>query len=179
MRVALHGHYYYPELLDELILAMAANRHPMELYLSTDTEAKAKDLEARCATHGRRAEIRVVPNRGRDLGALLTGFRDLFAGGYDLVGHVHGKKTPQLEDNRGDRWRRNLLDHTIGGAHAMADPIFSTLAADAKVGLVFAESRYTLNWDYNIASAAPLARAMNMPEMTAILRVVSRRRRLR
>lgn len=163
-RAALHGHYYYTDVAEELLIALASNRHPPDLYLSTDTEAKADHLSALLRKHATKAEIRVFPNKGRDLGPLLTGFRDLFDAGYDVIGHVHGKKSAHVSPGFGDSWRRHLLEHTVGGTHPMMDAIIAAFATNERLGLVFPEDDQVVGWDRNLASARSLACRMNIGE---------------
>ena len=45
-----------------------------------------------------------VPNIGRDIGPLLSALRThLRAGGYDVIGHLHGKRTVEVGGGIGDR----------------------------------------------------------------------------
>lgn len=168
LRVALHGHYFYTDLAEELFLALAPNQHPIELFLSTDTDVKARALAEACARHGLKAEIRILPNRGRDIGPLLTGFRELFTAGYDVIGHTHGKRTPHLKNRGGDSWRQLLLQHIIGGRYAMADTVLTAFASDECLGLVFPETEQTMSWDHNIPSATRLAEKMNVSEALSL-----------
>jgi hypothetical protein len=162
LRVALHGHYYYPELLDEMLDLLAANRTGLDLFLSTDSAAKQQALQARLAARGRTADIRVFPNRGRDVAPLFTGFRDLFAAGrYDLLGHVHSKKSPQI-GSRGDAWRHELLRATIGRKQPMLDCIVAALATAPRIGLVFPAIANTCAWDENFRLGESLARRMKL-----------------
>lgn len=161
-RVALHGHYYYPELAEEMLLALAANQRPIDLYLSTDTEEKAQQLSTLLARFDRTADIRAVPNRGRDLGPLFTGFLDIFGRGYDVIGHVHGKKTLQAASSFGERWRQYLLENTVGGRLAVADRIIEAFASDETIGLVFPEDDRVLGWELNVQWAMRLASMMGL-----------------
>lgn len=61
---------------------------PQSVYISTDTLEKAATL----TLHFPQAEIRVLPNRGRDVWPKLFGFADRHAD-HDLVLHLHGKKS--------------------------------------------------------------------------------------
>lgn len=167
-RAALHGHYYYTDVAEELLVALAANRHPIDLFLSTDTHEKAAQLSAILAKHAKRAEIRVFPNKGRDLGPLFTGYRDLFDAGYDVIGHVHGKKSTRLNEDWGNAWRRFLLNHIVGSTKPMADAIIDAFAQDEKLGLAFPETSSTLGWDLNQAAASVIASKMNMPYVLSI-----------
>lgn len=161
-RAALHGHYYYTDVAEELLLALRVNRHPIDLYLSTDTETKAQELSAMLARHAMKAEIRIFPNKGRDIGPLLTGFRDLFGAGYDVIGHVHGKRSAHKDAHFGERWRRYLLQHTVGGNHCMADTILSAFAQNESLGLVFPEDDLVVGWDENVEEARHLQSRMRI-----------------
>ena len=93
-RVALHAHFYYPDLASELAERLRKNCTPCDLFVSTDTEEKAEAL--RRAFTGRRGivTVRVMPNSGRDIGPMLTGFgEEIVSGRYEIWGHVHGKKS--------------------------------------------------------------------------------------
>lgn len=163
MRVALHGHYYHPELLAELLESLACNRHSVDLFLSTDTDAKRAALEHVMGQHGREAEIRVVPNRGRDVAPLFTGFRDLFEEGrYDAVGHVHSKKSLRISPKRGDAWRKALLQGIVGGRRRMMDMIISHMKTEDCIGLVFPEISNFCVWDNNYALGVELSRRMGL-----------------
>jgi hypothetical protein len=161
-RAALHGHYYYTDVAEELLLALRVNRHPIDLYLSTDTEAKAQELSAMLARHAMKAEIRIFPNKGRDIGPLLTGFRDLFDAGYDVIGHVHGKKSANRNGDFGERWRRYLLQLAVGGKHCMADTILSAFAQNESLGLVFPEDELVIGWERNLEDARRLESRMRI-----------------
>jgi lipopolysaccharide biosynthesis protein len=93
--------------------------------------------------------IRVVPNRGRDIGAFLTGFaRELT--GYDIIGHLHGKRSPHTGDRIvGEKWCEFQWQHLLGGFYSMMDTVLSRFAKDEGVGLVFAEDPHLSDWDLN------------------------------
>jgi hypothetical protein len=167
-RTALHGHYYHTDVAEELFQAIGRNRQPIDIFLSTDTQQKADELTRLAAQYNRRAEVRVLPNRGRDIGPLLTGFRDLFFAGYDLIGHVHGKKSAHLSEKRANGWRQTLLNHIVGGTDPMADAAINAFAHDGRLGLAFPETSWTLGWDFNQAPASSIARRMNIPHVLTI-----------
>lgn len=164
VRVGLHVHFFYPELADDFMRRMAANRWPCDLLLSTDSQVKAVAL--RQATGGyERGDvlIRVVPNRGRDLGPLLTAFADEVAHDYDVVGHLHGKRSLMVADARlGDAWREFLWQHLLGDQHPMMDVIVDRFAADERLGLVFAADPHLSDWDANLELATELAGRMGI-----------------
>jgi lipopolysaccharide biosynthesis protein len=126
---------------------LAANGRPCDLLLSTDTAAKAGTLRAVTARYQwGEVLIRVVPNRGRDLGPLLTGFAAEVSA-YDLIGHLHGKRTLQIDEGRlGDRWREFLWQHLVGDRHPMIFPADPNLS----------------DWDGNLEMATDLAKTMGI-----------------
>jgi glycosyltransferase involved in cell wall biosynthesis len=162
-RVALHGHFYYPELAADLYRRLSRNRTIPALYLSTDSEAKAIVLRQTFLGYKGRLEIRTFPNRGRDLAPFLTGFREeLFDGNYDIVGHIHGKKSADLDASMGEAWRSFLWENLIGGAHAMVDVAVKAFESDPKLGLLHAEDPHLVAWSDNRSIATNLAMRMNL-----------------
>ena len=66
-RVALHAHFYYVLSAHDLAVRLSHNNTRCDLFLSTDTDAKAAHLRSVFARYGGMVEIRVMPNRGRDI----------------------------------------------------------------------------------------------------------------
>jgi lipopolysaccharide biosynthesis protein len=116
---------------------------------------------------GRIIEIEVVPNRGRDIGPLLTAFGTALMDGYDIVGHLHTKKTTTFkEEIIGKEWYTFLLENLLGGRSVMADAIIGCLANDPSIGIVFpddphAES-YVAGWGHNKSTAEALGKRLGL-----------------
>src|SRR5262249_48970058 len=112
--------------------------------------------------------IRVLPNRGRDIGPLLTGFGKEVCERYELIGHLHGKRTVSASGTSdpylGERWREFLWQNLLGDQHSMLDVILARMAADPKLGLVFPEDPHLPCWDANRAIADAIARRMGLAE---------------
>jgi glycosyltransferase involved in cell wall biosynthesis/regulator of replication initiation timing len=164
LRIGVHAHFYYPELADDFLRKLASNSRACDLLLSTDSEAKAERLRAATAgyQHGE-VRIQVVPNRGRNLGPLLTHFADAVASDYDLIGHVHGKRSLLIADRAlGETWREFLWQHLLGGLHPMMDVIVDRFDADDELGLVFAADPHLSDWDANLELATALAKRMGI-----------------
>ena len=161
LNAAVHGHFFYPELITDFVEKLAVNETRCDLLLSTNDKRKAKRLRA--ATHGYdRGEvvIRVVPNRGRDIGALLTGFPGEIAN-YDVIGHFHGKRSFHLRDRAvGDKWREFLWQNLLGGLHPMMNAVLDRFATDDSIGLVFADEPHLSDWDFNRQISEDLAKRM-------------------
>jgi glycosyltransferase involved in cell wall biosynthesis len=165
LRVALHAHFYHPELAEDFLRRVLANRTRCDLLLSTDAAAKANALAAAAARHaGGDVHIRVVPNRGRDIGPLLTEFGGSIADDYDLVGHLHGKRSLAVDAATGDRWREFIWQNLVGHLHPMMDTIIARFAGDETLGLVFPEDPHLVDWGNNLDIANDLAGRMEIDE---------------
>jgi len=112
---------------------------------------------------GRVADVRVVPNRGRDIGPLFTSFGRKWMDEYDVIGHLHSKKSADLNDGTDGRiWFLFLLENMIGGHHAMADTILNQMEKDPSIGLVFPDDPYALGWAENYQYAESLCQKMGV-----------------
>jgi hypothetical protein len=163
---ALHAHFHYPELAEEFFHKLPPGDARCDLLLSTDDADKAMTLHEAASQYRRGdVQLRVIPNRGRDIGAFLTGFADVIAR-YEIVGHVHGKRSGHggggFDPLFGHRWREFLWQNLIGDQHPMMDIIIAGLAADETLGIVFPEDPYLPHWDNNRAIADRLAARMGM-----------------
>jgi glycosyltransferase involved in cell wall biosynthesis len=163
VRVALHAHFYHVPGARNLAARLAANETRCDLFLSTETNAKADHLRSAFAGHNGAVEIRVMPNRGRDIGPFLTGFaREIASGAYDVFGHVHGKQSLSVDATMGNLWREFLWENLIGGAYPMLDLAAATFAAQPDLGLIMAEDPHLVGWDENRAIAETLATRMGI-----------------
>jgi glycosyltransferase involved in cell wall biosynthesis len=161
IRVALHAHFFFVLSARDLATRLAGNETPCDLLLSTDSETKAAYLRCVFAEHRGAVVVRVTPNRGRDVGALLTGFRDEIApGAYDVLGHVHGKQSHDA--TMGNLWREFLWENLIGGMHPMLDRVVRVFANRSDLGLIVAEDPHLVGWDENRAIAERLAERMGV-----------------
>ncbi len=119
-------------------------------------------------------DVRVFENRGRDIGPFLTGFGEVILRRYEIIGHVHAKKsagkaangeslTPAFLESI-SQWRRFLYANLLGGKSAMADAIIQRFAREETIGLVFPDDPHLLGWGENLPYAADLARRLGIAE---------------
>jgi lipopolysaccharide biosynthesis protein len=96
---------------------------------------------------------------------LLTEFAGCL-NSYDLVGHVHSKRsltnTPLLinENAWGDAWREFLWQNLLGGLYPMMDRIVAAFEQQNTLGLVFPSDPNMVGWDTNRDHAAEIAARM-------------------
>lgn len=161
IRIGIHGHFYYPEIFDDFMEKLAENSFKCDLLLSTSDDKKAKQLDRMTRQYrDGQVDIRIVPNRGRDIGAFLTGFAGDI-GRYDIIGHLHSKRSLHTGDHLvGEKWREFLWQNLIGGLYPMADVIINRLISDDRIGLVFADDPHLSDWDLNRKIAEDVAKRM-------------------
>ncbi|MEJ7745164.1 MAG: rhamnan synthesis F family protein [Luteimonas sp.] len=164
-RVALHVHAYYPEFLPEILIRLGLNRLLPDLLLSVPSTSVMETAQALLQGYAGKSEIRVVPNRGRDIGPLLTAFGPQLLRDYDIVGHVHTKKTMDVADTAMiDRWRTFLVENMLGSKSAMVDLIVGRMANDPSIGLVFPDDPNFIGWRNNRPFAETLSARLGLPE---------------
>ena len=158
LRVLVHGHFHYPELVDDLVKRLAVNEVPVTVHLTTTSDEKAAEitrtLEQSALTGW---QVQVVPNRGRDLAALLAGIGMRAIDDFDLLLHVHGKRSPHIDSSISERWRDFLWENLVGGGTAMLDRIHAGFATEPTLGLAFPEDSRLNDWDLNRADGERLA----------------------
>jgi glycosyltransferase involved in cell wall biosynthesis len=166
LRIAMHVHFHYPELCGEFLEMMAANSSRCDLLLTTNSRGKARALKRRMAKYDR-GEVRVtlVPNRGRDIGAFLTALRTEVMEQYDLIGHLHSKRSLFIGDRLvGERWRKFIWRNLIGGRYPMMDIVLRHMVRDARLGIVFPDDPHLSDWDCNLEIAQQLVREIGIED---------------
>jgi hypothetical protein len=155
--IAVVIHCFYPEVLPLLLRKLESIASSFDLFLSTDTDAKKAEIGGHLENWTRgKTEIRMLPNRGRDIAAKFVGFHDVYQH-YELFLHLHTKKSPHgglpLE-----KWCDYLVDNLIGSPEIVRSIL--SLFDDDRLGIVFSqhlfEIRGILNWGYNYDHAREL-----------------------
>jgi glycosyltransferase involved in cell wall biosynthesis len=162
LRVAIHAHFHYTDLLKPFLQRLKHNRTPVDLFLTATNEEGTNELRTILQKARQTARIDCFPNRGRDFGPMLTGLGLKAFEGYDIVGHFHGKRSPHVNVAVGEGWREFLWNHLVGGEHPIMDHVLEAFSRDDRLGLVFAEDPHLNGWDTNRRFAEDLARRMNI-----------------
>lgn len=165
LRCALHIHAYYVAELPRLLGHLSANKARPTLFVSVTDNDSRQRAERFLTSYTGPSEIRIVPNAGRDIGPLLTEFGKELVNGFDVIGHVHTKKSPGLVSHKGvEAWTRLLFENVLGGkaGGAMADRILHAFAADPALGLVYPSDVHLLGWTKNWQHAQELAKRLNL-----------------
>ncbi|NMJ41492.1 hypothetical protein GWK16_09590 [Roseomonas sp. JC162] len=160
-RIAVLAHLYYAELGAEFRQYLDNIPFPADLFVTTDTAAKRAALEACFAGwQPGPVEIRVVPNRGRDVAPRLVGLADVHAR-YELCLHLHGKRS--LHWDRGEWWRRDMMDNLLG-TPAMALGAVEAFLRAPRLGIVMPRTWppvvNAMDWGRDIGRVQALAARM-------------------
>lgn len=167
-KVAVQAHMYYDDLADELREYLKNIPCDFDLYITTDSEEKASALEERFSGMPRVSALKVsaVGNVGRDVLPFLDQMRDV-ASDYDIIGHIHTKKT--LHGEYGNSWRKYLLQNLLGSKELVTD-IFNAFLADERIGLVFPQPFYVVKRQVEWGSNMDIAeRALEQLELDIAL----------
>lgn len=147
-------HAFYTDELESILERLHLAPVGVDLFISTDTAEKQKLIREKTKDWSKGlVDVRVFPNRGRDIAPKLIGFRDIYAR-YEIFVALHIKKSLHGGSPLA-RWRDYLLDNLIGSPEIMASILH--LFDRPETGIVFPqhlfEIRGILNWgyDYNLA----------------------------
>ncbi len=162
-RVAVILHLFHTDLGIEFREPLENIPVPFDLFISTTDTKRARAIRASFKgwTQGT-PEIRVFPNRGRDIGAKLSGFRDVY-GAYDFVLFLHSKKSPHASTL--DGWRRHLTN-SLAGSPGIVSGIFEIFARRPAIGMIsahhFGPIASGIKWGPNLEAAESLANRMGI-----------------
>jgi len=94
-KTALLMHLYYMDLLPLSVLYATAVPESTDIYIATPQEENFAHIKEAFASLPNRVEVRVTQNRGRDVGSLVVGLRDI-PERYDVCCFFHDKKSSHL-----------------------------------------------------------------------------------
>ena len=150
IRAALHLHLHYTEGIEGLLKKIQASQSKPDLFISTTSEEGKVRVEVMLGKYGLKAqEIDVFPNRGRDIGPLLTGFGPKLFQDYEIVGHLHSKKSPHAHDDYLENWVEFLEKGLVGEKGGMMDGILDKMASDPSIGIIYPDDPGCFGWEGN------------------------------
>lgn len=134
LKIGIHCHLYNVFLYQEIYNYLKDFPQPFDLILTVCDSSKVNLLEKvfSSISNLKKLDIRVVPNRGRDVAPWLVSTREL-QNQYDLFCHIHGKVSKHM--NFGNRWREYLLENLISSRAAVN--IINIFCRRKEVGCVF------------------------------------------
>jgi Rhamnan synthesis protein F len=149
-KAAIHLHLHYTEGMEGLLNKIKASRSKPDLFISTTSEEGRVRVQKLLEKSGMFCrELEVFPNRGRDIGSFLTGFGPKLFSNYEIVGHIHSKKSPHAHDNYLQNWVEFLEQGLIGNEGEMMDVILDKMASDPSIGIVYPDDPGCFGWEEN------------------------------
>lgn len=142
LRIGVHAHIFFPELIGELCLALANLPDHARVRFTTIAEGDRRYVESFVAAWKPRwsFDVVVVDRVGRDVGPLFQACADLWRT-TDFMLHIHTKRSQHV--SFGDAWRRYLLDQCLGSPQ-LIDRIFALLVENPDVAVAFPENYFEI-----------------------------------
>jgi hypothetical protein len=165
-KIAAIVHLFYEDLACEFRSYLNCVPFDMDVYISTSDSFRAEVI--RQAFDGwckGDVEVRVVPNRGRDIAPKLVSFKDIYDQ-YEYVLHLHSKRSNHAHhESVLASWRHFLLESLIGTENIVTS-IFHAFEINPRLGIVapqhFEPMRQWINWGENFKLADKLAKEMGI-----------------
>jgi hypothetical protein len=162
-RLAVVAHIFYPDLAPEILGYLRNIPWGADIFVSTDTAVKQQEILAAFAGwQGGQVEVRVMPNRGRDIAPKVVGFRDVHDR-YEYVLHLHGKKSLHSGEIAG--WREYLFRSLLGSPDVVRG-VFEAFRRSPLLGIVapchWEPISGWLNWGFDFPPARALAGRMGL-----------------
>ena len=161
--VAVLCHLFHTEIAPEILFYLRNLPDSSAIFVSTDTTAKQGLIKTLFDQSSLKVQdIRVVPNRGRDIAPKLVGFADVY-GQYETVLHLHSKMS--VHANFLSPWRSYLFE-TLLGSPQIVRSVLDAFTRLPDLGMVapqhFEAIRRWLGWNGNFQEAQALAARMNI-----------------
>lgn len=146
-RVAAIIHLFYPELAPEFRVYLNNIPVDVDVYISTCNSFSAELIQKAFKGWAKgTVEVRVVPNRGRDIAPKLLAFKNVFER-YDFVLCLHGKRSHHASALA--QWRHFLLESLSGSSEVVSSVLYA-FEHDPNLGMVAAQHfetmRHWTNW---------------------------------
>jgi hypothetical protein len=162
-KAAIQWHVYYPEMVEPIVNILSDCESKPDLLISVPNEEAAAKVSL--ALKGKKIGnhfIKIIPNRGRDIGSLFTAFLEEYKN-YEVLGHIHTKKSLHNKDREFiAQWYDFLIGSLIGGTYPMMDLILRKMSVDPKLGLVYPNDPHLIGWGKNYDISMEIASRMGL-----------------
>ena len=140
------AHLYYKDLIPQCVNYLQNVPEEISVIITVNDEKNKPLVEKLFKTAGRKVEVRLVSNRGRDLSALLVGCADVFDK-YKYLCFIHDKKSIRPNESLvvGNAFFRLLWDNVLGGKNFICN-VLSEFEENPNLGLLVPPPPY--NGDY-------------------------------
>ena len=169
LKAALFMHIYDHTMAEELASYAASMPESADIYISTVSEEKKEAILMAFGHLKNHVEVRVLPNRGRDVSALLASFKDVVME-YDVACVTHDKKTGYLKPQTVGEGFAYMGYENILGSEIFVQQVLQAFQEDERLGLLYAPdpnhadfiTHIGLEWGANFACTKDLAQELKL-----------------
>ena len=168
-RVGLHIHAFYIAEFKDLIERLKFNITQPTLFISAPERNVDLIHDILKVYAGPVGQVQATPNRGRDIAPLLTAFGPKLVADFDIIGHLHTKRSMHVSDQKLiKQWTHFLMENTVGGPAGgpMLDRIVTAMSEAPELGIVYPDDPHIIGWTKNGQYAADLAARMGFDHLS-------------
>ena len=159
--IGIFAHIYYTDAIPRLKSALAAIKVPAQIYISTDSEEKKKQIEL--AFDGQKPVVRVFGNRGRDIFPKLFGWTQEHRQ-HEIALHIHAKQSQHVKSAE-KSWFDDILECLLPDPETV-NAIIAVLKNVKSVGMIgprpFPKIANNIHWRNNEMIGRELLRRMDL-----------------
>ncbi|SEI47979.1 rhamnosyltransferase [Lachnospiraceae bacterium A10] len=168
-KIALIMHMYFEDLISECLYYAKSMPEYADIYITTNTEQKKKKIEEAFSVLPNKVDVRLSPNRGRDVGPFLVESRD-YIYDYDYICHTHDKKVGQLKPGSvGASFSHRCFENVLR-SREMVENVIETFENNPRMGIIMppppnhSEYFFTLGleWGMNFGVTKDLAEELGI-----------------
>jgi lipopolysaccharide biosynthesis protein len=160
LTAAIHIHCFYPDLLESIASGLKGNESSPEVFLTFPSGVDRELLISHFkGYHGGLTLIPLNENIGRDIFPFLKLLPERFFTDFEVVGHLHTKKSIGLDDpNVGQAWFEFCIANLLGSARrqGVMDSVLMAFQRDSRLGMVFPDDPNVMGWNANFDVATKL-----------------------
>lgn len=163
--IAVMAHIFYEDMLPEFAAWLTNIPFRFDLLISTNSAAKQHGIRdaLRSLPNLVTLDVRVLPNRGRDIAPMVVGFaKECLA--HDYVLHLHSKKSPYGSET--DGWFRYCASHLLDSPLYIS-AILNQFEQHPELGVIYPPPlptlRNHLHWENMRPQGEALLERMGIP----------------
>lgn len=152
----IHIHAFYPDVVEEMLTCFVGEAKSGRFLITTTTKKNYEEIRCIAADmEFSNAKIILIENNGRDIGPFLDHAIDHASAG-ETICHIHTKKSPDVGDSYGEKWRKSLYG-------ALLNQTAVDAFRDDQLGLLIPDTSRAVGWGKNIPFCQAIADKMGVP----------------
>jgi Rhamnan synthesis protein F len=166
LKVALHIHVHYPDMLLDILNRLTSNKTKPHLYITVTSPRVETEVKNILQNSSFNLKTFIVPNKGRDIAPFIVGIGKELVTNFQYIGHIHTKKSLQFHNSVGKDWHNFLMENVIGSENnKMMDAIIDFFETKDSVSLIFPDDPNTCGWDLNRPLGEKIAHQLNLQHL--------------